>query len=53
MIIPTTESTSPSTLAPPPGDTLLKALVRAHRWKQMPESGQVCSLNELAKADKD
>jgi len=33
-------------------NTLLKALARAHRWKQMIESGKYGSLTELAAAEK-
>jgi len=33
-------------------DTLVKALVRAHRWKRMMESGDYASLTELAAAEK-
>ena len=32
--------------------TLIKALVRAHRWRQMLESGEYNSSAELAKAEK-
>jgi hypothetical protein len=31
---------------------LLKAIVRAHRWRQMLESGDYASSSELAKAEK-
>jgi hypothetical protein len=48
---------SPAGAAPwspaPRADTaLVKAVVRAHRWRQMLESGQYASSAELAKADK-
>jgi hypothetical protein len=35
-----------------PNSVLLNAVARAHRWKQMLESGQYNSLKELAKAEK-
>lgn len=43
------------TTAPPlPGvdDALLKALARAHRWRQQIESGEYASITDLAKAHK-
>ncbi len=37
---------------PRPDEALLKALVRAHRWKRMLESGKVQSIREIAEAEK-
>lgn len=34
------------------GDTLIRALARAHRWRRMLESGRFGSLTELAAAEK-
>jgi ParB-like chromosome segregation protein Spo0J len=43
---------APWALAPRIDTTLLKAIVRAHRWRQMLESGEYTSAAELAKAEK-
>lgn len=43
------------TWAPPPprmDNTIVKALVRAHRWRNMLEANQFASVRELAKAEK-
>lgn len=37
---------------PRPDNTLIRALARAHRWKQMLEDGTHASINALAKAEK-
>jgi len=37
---------------PRPDETLIRALARAHRWKQMLEEGQYRSVGELAEAEK-
>ena len=44
--------TAPWSPAPRVDTALLKALVRAHRWRQMLESGEYASSAELAKAEK-
>ena len=46
---PGTASWSP---APRVDGTLVKAVVRAHRWRHMLESGEYSSSTELAKAEK-
>ncbi len=38
--------------APPADPTLLKALARAHRWRDMLESGEFASIRALAKAER-
>lgn len=40
--------------APPPriDNSLLRALVRAHRWQRMLDSGRYCTLAELADAER-
>lgn len=45
---------APAWAAPPPriDNTLIKALVRAHRWRNMLESNLFGSVRELAKAEK-
>jgi hypothetical protein len=45
-------STSPWSPAPRVDTALLKAIVRAHRWREMLESGEYGSAAELAKAEK-
>ena len=49
-----TPSHAPSWSPPPPraDDALVKALVRAHRWRNMLESNSFASVRELAKAEK-
>ncbi len=42
----------PWTQAPRVDTALLKAVVRAHRWREMLESGKYPSAAELAKAEK-
>ena len=44
--------TAPWTPAPRVDSALLKAVVRAHRWRHMLESGEYSSSAELAKAEK-
>ena len=41
-----------ATSKPQVDNTLVKAIARAHRWKQMLESGQFASVTELAEAEK-
>ena len=36
---------------PPPDETLIRALARAHRWKQMLEADRYRSAGELAEAE--
>jgi hypothetical protein len=43
---------APWTAAPRVDSALIKAVVRAHRWRQMLESGEYASSAELAKAQK-
>jgi hypothetical protein len=43
---------APWSPAPRVDSALVKALVRAHRWRQMLESGEYASSAELAKAEK-
>jgi len=43
---------APWSPAPRVDTALVKAVVRAHRWRQMLESGEYASLAELAKAEK-
>jgi hypothetical protein len=44
--------TAPWSLAPRMDSALLKAVVRAHRWRHMLESGEYSCSAELAKAEK-
>jgi hypothetical protein len=44
--------TAPWSPAPRVDSALVKAVVRAHRWRQMIESGKYASSAELAKAEK-
>jgi hypothetical protein len=44
--------TAPWSPAPRVDGPLVKAVVRAHRWRQMLESGEYSSSAELAKAEK-
>lgn len=49
-----TPSHAPAWSPPPPrvDNTIVKALVRAHRWRNMLESNRFRSVRELAKAEK-
>jgi hypothetical protein len=49
-----TPASAPTWSPPPPrvDNTLVKALVRAHRWRNMLESNLFASVRELAKAEK-
>jgi hypothetical protein len=49
---PVTPGTTPWSPAPRIDTALVKAVVRAHRWRQMLESGEYNSSAELAKAEK-
>jgi hypothetical protein len=44
--------TAPWSVAPRVDGALTKALVRAHRWREMLERGEYASSTELAKAEK-
>jgi hypothetical protein len=48
----TPAGTAPWSPAPRVDTALVKAVVRAHRWRQMIESGEYTSSAELAKAEK-
>jgi hypothetical protein len=48
----TPSGTTPWSPAPRVDGALVKAVVRAHRWRQMLESGDYSSSAELAKAEK-
>jgi hypothetical protein len=48
----TPAGTAPWSPTPRVDTTLVKAVVRAHRWRQMLESGEYASSAELAKAEK-
>ena len=48
----TPSGTTPWSPAPRVDGALVKAVVRAHRWRQMLESGEYSSSAELAKAEK-
>ena len=47
-LIMTPEGVTPATPKPRRDDTLIKALVRAHRWRRRIESGQAKSITDLA-----
>ena len=46
------DSAAAPTAPPAPDDALLKALVRAHRWRRMLEGDQFASVAELAASEK-
>ena len=48
----TPQGAAPWSHAPRVDTALVKAIVRAHRWRQMLESGEYSSSAELAKAEK-
>jgi hypothetical protein len=48
----TPAGTAPWSPTPRVDTTLVRAVVRAHRWRQMLESGEYASSAELAKAEK-
>jgi hypothetical protein len=50
-LIMTPEGVAMSTPKPRRDDTLIKALVRAHRWRRRIESGQVKSITDLAEQE--
>ena len=47
----TPEGVSPAPRRPARNQTLVKALVRAHRWRRRIESGQANSITDLAEQD--
>jgi hypothetical protein len=49
-LIMTPEGASP-TPKPRPDETLIKALVRAHRWRRRIESGEAASVTDLAEQE--
>ena len=50
-LIVTPEGAAASARKPRRDETLIKALVRAHRWRRRIESGQAKSITDLAKQD--
>src|SRR3954465_8137848 len=50
ILIP--QGATPWSAAPRVDTALLKAIVRAHRWRQLLEGGEYASSAELAKAEK-
>jgi hypothetical protein len=48
----TPQGATPWSAAPRVDTALLKAIVRAHRWRQLLEGGEYASSSELAKAEK-
>jgi hypothetical protein len=50
-LIVTPEGVTPATPKPRRDDTLIKALVRAHRWRRRIESGQAKSITDLAEQE--
>jgi hypothetical protein len=46
------QGATPWSAAPRVDTALLKAIVRAHRWRQLLEGGEYASSSELAKAEK-
>src|ERR671911_785812 len=51
-LIMTPEGVAVPTPKPRPDDTLIKALVRAHRWRRRIESGQARSVTDLAEQER-
>jgi hypothetical protein len=50
-LIVTPEGAAASARKPRPDETLVKALVRAHRWRRRIESGQATSITDLAEQE--
>ena len=50
-LIMTPEGAAMPTMKPRPGETLIKALVRAHRWRRRIESRQARSITDLAEQE--
>ena len=50
-LIVTPEGSTPPTPKPRRDDTLIKALVRAHRWRRRIESGRAKSITDLAEQE--
>jgi hypothetical protein len=51
-LIMTPEGSAAPTPKPRPDETLIKALVRAHRWRRRIESGQARSITDLAEQER-
>jgi len=51
-LIMTPEGAAMPTPKPRPDETLIKALVRAHRWRRRIESGQARSITDLAEQER-
>jgi hypothetical protein len=52
MLIMTPEGVAAPARKPRPDETLIKALVRAHRWRRKIESGQAKSITDLAEQER-
>jgi len=50
-LILTPDGTAPAPQPPLPNDTMVKALVRAHRWRRRIESGGAATINEVAEQE--
>jgi hypothetical protein len=50
-LIMTPEAAKLPTLKPRPDETLIRALIRAHRWRRKIESGQAKSITDLAEQE--
>jgi hypothetical protein len=50
-LILTPDGAAPEPQRPLPDDTMIKALVRAHRWRRRIESGGAATINEVAKQE--
>ena len=50
-LILTPDGASPAPQRQLPDDTMVKALVRAHRWRRRIESGGAATINEVAEQD--
>jgi hypothetical protein len=50
-LILTPDGASPAPQRPLPDDTMVKALVRAHRWRRKIESGAAVSITEVAEQE--
>lgn len=50
-LILTPDGAAPAPQRPLPDDTMVKALVRAHRWRRHIESGEAATINEVAEQE--
>jgi hypothetical protein len=50
-LVLTPDGAAPSPQRQLPDDTMVKALVRAHRWRRKVESGEAASITELAQQE--